>query len=81
MDIISFGTGAILMAFVMGLFSSDEEVDEEEKTHSDGLAIHSSDGKRRVTMSCQTCRKLKIHVELEPYLFECVKCKRLVDLR
>lgn len=36
---------------------------------------------RKVVLSCQTCRKLKNHVEIEPNLFQCVKCKRQVDIR
>jgi hypothetical protein len=33
------------------------------------------------TMFCQTCRKLKKHKEVKLNLYQCVKCKRNVDLR
>ena len=82
MDLISFGTGALITAFAFALFKSDEEEPEADINPTiDSPAIKISDGKKRVVMSCQTCRKLKTHIEIEPYLFECVKCKRRVDLR
>lgn len=79
MDWISFTIGSLTAMFCHAIFSSKEsDLDEHEEEHESNTG--STDG-RSVTMSCQTCRKLKRHIEIEPYLFECTKCKRLVDLR
>lgn len=64
----------------IALFTSDEKEEPETELKNPEVIKISGTGKR-VTMSCQTCRKLKTHIEIEPYLFECVKCKRKVDLR
>ncbi|MEH7484833.1 hypothetical protein V7157_27945 [Neobacillus drentensis] len=36
---------------------------------------------RHVILSCQTCRKLKKHREIKQNLYQCIKCRRHVDLR
>lgn len=82
MDLVSFVSGMISVTFAYALFTSDrdeevlegtdfEEYDEDEELSS----------ARTVMMSCQTCRKLKKHKEVEKDLFQCTKCKRHVDLR
>lgn len=86
MDWVSFISGGLVTAFTFGLFASekeDDEVDEMEQDHEedeDGLIVNGHVG-RNVTLSCQTCRKLKKHKEIEPNLYQCMKCKRHVDLR
>jgi acetyl-CoA carboxylase beta subunit len=78
----SFITGAITALFMYALFTSDriEEELEENDPVEDEIEINDFNT-RHVTMSCQTCRKLKRHKEVKPNLFQCVKCKRHVDIR
>jgi acetyl-CoA carboxylase beta subunit len=82
MDWDGFVSGVVFSLFVYALFSSKEDdVDEEDVIlEHDDVEIHDFQS-RHVTLSCQTCRKLKRHKEVEPNLFQCVKCKRHVDLR
>lgn len=83
MDLISFSTGLLSAVFAYALFSQKEEVieDLEEELEQEELVINDGFTGRHVTMSCQTCRKLKKHKEVEPNLYQCCKCKRHVDLR
>lgn len=76
MDYISLMTGVVLTLFGFALFQSDDYIDEE--IEDSGNVIYT--GKKKV-LSCQTCRKLKTHVEIEPNLYQCPKCKREIDLR
>ena len=75
---ISFLTGVLITTFAFSLFK-DKDFDFEEDVQQD-LEINDATG-RHVTLSCQTCRKLKRHKEIELGLFECTKCKRQVDVR
>lgn len=75
MEWVSFVSGAVIVGFAYALFS-DEYIDEE--IEEEGNTIYTG---RSVVMSCQTCRKLKRHREIEPSLYQCPKCKREVDLR
>ncbi|HHY72311.1 MAG TPA: hypothetical protein GX497_03620 [Bacillus bacterium] len=77
LDYRDFIVGAISVMFTYALFKGKDEDDEELDNEDD-------DGEftgKHVTMSCQTCRKLKKHREVEHNLFQCTKCKRHVDLR
>lgn len=59
--------------------TEDETEDIEDETEEEsGIIINSG---RHVTLSCQTCRKLKRHKEVETNLYQCTKCKRHIDLR
>lgn len=79
MDWVSFGSGSILTLFAIFLFNSNATANEDDVIEE---AIEVNDHKfRRKEMSCQTCRKLKWHQEIEPDLWQCKKCKRHVDLR
>lgn len=81
MDWISVGTGAIITAFIFALISQDDEQDLEYETDNiDDYEITDFQS-RHVILSCQTCRKLKKHREIEPNLYQCSKCKRHTDLR
>lgn len=71
--------GSILTLFTYCLFTSDEE-DNLDDQHEDELEVNDF-STRHVTLSCQTCRKLKRHKEIEQNLFQCVKCKRHIDIR
>lgn len=77
LDYVDFVSGALCAAFAYAMFTSD--VDSED----DILEDEENDGfeGRHVTLSCQTCRKLKKHREVEPNLYQCTKCKRHIDLR
>lgn len=77
---ISIGTGAMLATLIFALMNNNEDEEYEEDVPEEELTINDSSG-RHVILSCQTCRKLKKHKELEHYLFQCVKCKRHVDIR
>lgn len=77
----SFLTGSLVTAFAFALFKSEDEP-ETELIEEEGNDILVNDfNTRHVTLSCQTCRKLKRHKEIEPNLYQCAKCKRHVDLR
>ncbi|PKG22740.1 hypothetical protein [Niallia nealsonii] len=78
----SFFIGLLSASFAYALFSQneDEEPIIEKDQNDDDIEINDFTA-RHVTLSCQTCRKLKRHKEIEPNLFQCVKCKRHVDIR
>lgn len=85
MDLISFTTGLLSAVFAYALFSQDNDTDSddtiEDEDDIEELVINDGSPGRHVTMSCQTCRKLKKHKEVKPNLYQCSKCKRHVDLR
>jgi acetyl-CoA carboxylase beta subunit len=79
MDLVSAIAGGVGTLFAYFLFASNRNEDDIEE---DDEEIEINDfATRYVTMSCQTCRKLKRHKEVKPNLYQCVKCKRHVDLR
>lgn len=83
MNWVSFISGSVTILFFYALFSSSTEGENELELESTGrneLIVNSSTG-RYVTLSCQTCRKLKRHQEIETNLYQCTKCKRHVDLK
>jgi uncharacterized paraquat-inducible protein A len=84
MNWVSFITGGMTVIFTIVLFTSGSEEDMEEEfiepTLESELEINGSAG-RQVTISCQTCRKLKRHKEIQTNIFQCTKCKRNVNLR
>ena len=83
MDWTGFFVGSITTMMIYAFYTMGKESEEDE------LEVEAAEGEvevpdfqaRHVTMSCQTCRKLKRHKEIEPNLYQCVKCKRHVDLR
>jgi hypothetical protein len=78
----SFITGGITALFMYVLFTSDREEEDLEENAPEDDEIELNDfHTRHVTISCQTYRKLKRHKEIKPNLFQCVKCKRYVDIR
>jgi acetyl-CoA carboxylase beta subunit len=85
MNWINFIEGGIsvLLAYAMFTSSNDEEEIEMEQDEGDEKSeiVVNDFSSRHVTLSCQTCRKLKKHKEVQPGLFQCTKCKRHVDLR
>jgi cytochrome c2 len=81
-DLVSFTTGLLSAVFVYAVFSQREAIEEiGEELDQEDLVINDESTGRHVTMSCQTCRKLKKHKEVIPNLYQCCKCKRHVDLR
>ena len=82
MNWVSFSMGIITVISMYALFSSvmQEETDEFAIDDEAGVMVNDLSG-RYVTLSCQTCRKLKKHREVETNLYQCTKCKRHVDLR
>jgi acetyl-CoA carboxylase beta subunit len=83
MEMAAFIAGIISTTMLFALLKDNaeewEEVEEGPREQQE-VEIHDFTG-RHVTLSCQTCRKLKRHKEVETNLFQCVKCKRHVDLR
>jgi acetyl-CoA carboxylase beta subunit len=79
---VSFICGGMTVLIAYALFSSDreEEVETVPAAGETDLIVNDFSG-RYVTLSCQTCRKLKRHKEIQPNLFQCTKCKRHVDIR
>lgn len=85
MDWTGFFVGSITTLMIYAFYSLGKESDEEElesaeEVNGEDIEVHDFQA-RHVTLSCQTCRKLKRHKEIEPNLYQCVKCKRHVDLR
>lgn len=77
---IIVGGMTVLMAYAFFAMDEDEAV-EKIKMKDNGHTIVNMPSGRLVTLSCQTCRKLKKHREIETNLYECTKCKRKIDLR
>jgi acetyl-CoA carboxylase beta subunit len=82
MNWISYISGGMTVLLTYAMFTTDEEevLEVESNETEDNLVVNDFTG-RFVTLSCQTCRKLKKHKEIEPNLFQCTKCKRHTDLR
>jgi acetyl-CoA carboxylase beta subunit len=85
MSWVSFISGGITVLLTFAMFTSsneDEEIEMDQDEGDEESEIVVNDfSSRHVTLSCQTCRKLKKHREVKPNLFQCTKCKRHVDLR
>ncbi|WP_419954759.1 hypothetical protein ACN6MT_03090 [Neobacillus niacini] len=81
MSWISYITGGmtVILAYAFYVVGMDDE-EEELLSEENNVGLNDFSG-RHVTLSCQTCRKLKRHKEVEPNLFQCTKCKRHVDIR
>jgi acetyl-CoA carboxylase beta subunit len=81
MSLVSFITGGmtVIMAYAFYKIGMDDE--EEELGVEEYSEVVNDFFARYVTLSCQSCRKLKRHKEVEPNLFQCTKCKRHVDIR
>jgi acetyl-CoA carboxylase beta subunit len=83
MEMAAFIAGIFATTMLFALIKDNEEEWEEVEEGPQGekdMEIHDFTN-RHVTLSCQTCRKLKRHKEVETNLFQCVKCKRHVDIR
>lgn len=83
MEWTSLISGALGAAIFFVMFSSndeDDEIESENGTDENELEVNDF-SVRHVTLSCQTCRKLKKHKEVKPNLYQCNKCKRHIDLR
>jgi hypothetical protein len=82
-EMVSFIAGIICSTMLFALIKDNaEEWEGVEEGSADLGRVEINDHSiRHVTLSCQTCRKLKRHREIESNLFQCVKCKRHVDIR
>ncbi|PAE33338.1 hypothetical protein [Bacillus sp. 7884-1] len=81
MSWISYITGGMTVILAYAFYAVGMEDEEAElAVEENNLMVNDFSG-RYVTLSCQTCRKLKKHKEVEPNLFQCAKCKRHVDIR
>jgi acetyl-CoA carboxylase beta subunit len=75
--------GGMTVLITYALFTSNQddlEMEIPETEHESKLVVNGVSG-RHVMMSCQTCRKLKKHKEVDKDLYQCTKCKRHTDLR
>jgi uncharacterized paraquat-inducible protein A len=78
MSMVSFICGGITVMlsyafYCMGMESEEiEETDEELMVNEYSRRLHQ--------MSCQTCRKIKNHREVEQRVFECTRCHRRTNL-
>jgi hypothetical protein len=84
MNWVSFLTGGMTVVLAYALFSSHHEGElelESNHTEKELNVVLNGFTSRYVTLSCQTCRKLKKHKEIEPNVYQCTKCKRNTDLR
>lgn len=77
---VSFVTGVVVTVFGYSIFTADKNQEEEEDFIDEDVLVHDFQT-RYVTLSCQTCRKLKRHKEIETNVFECTKCRRQIDVR
>ncbi|WP_342515479.1 hypothetical protein [Sutcliffiella sp. FSL R7-0096] len=75
MEVVSLVTGVLVTSFAVCIFRNKEDVQENM------LVGGTKSPGRLVTLSCQTCRKLKHHLEIQEDLFECTKCGRQIDVR
>jgi hypothetical protein len=71
--IVNFVLGGMTVIFAYVFYSMGME-DEEEILEPE-LVVNGLSNKL-IVMSCQGCRKLKNHREVEPGVFACVKCHR-----
>jgi acetyl-CoA carboxylase beta subunit len=80
---VSFIAGIICTTMLFALIKDNAgEWEEIGEVPVDPDEVETNDHSiRHVTLSCQTCRKLKRHKEIQPNLYQCVKCKRHVDIR
>lgn len=76
MELVSLITGVLATSFAVCLFSNQKDA-QERLVDDDQMGIP----RRLVTLSCQSCRKLKHHREIQENLFVCTKCRRHIDLR
>jgi acetyl-CoA carboxylase beta subunit len=81
MSWISYITGGMTVILAYAFYAVGMEDEEEEMVEDEDNVVVNDFSGRYVTLSCQTCRKLKRHKEVEPNLFQCTKCKRHVDIR
>lgn len=80
MSWVSFITGGMTVIMAYAFFSAGAEDPEEEIDGAESDLVINEGSGRHVTLSCQTCRKLKRHREIKPNVFQCSKCKRHVDI-
>jgi uncharacterized paraquat-inducible protein A len=73
--LVNFALGVMSVLLAYAFFSTSEEEEEETELVVNGLSTKLRE------LSCQTCRKLKNHREVEPGVFECVKCHRRIYTR
>lgn len=81
LEYVDFLTGAISVGVAYALFKGSDDVIIKSDNDNEDFEVNEEGPGRLVTMSCQGCRKLKKHREIEPNLFQCTKCRRYVDLR
>ncbi|WHZ03413.1 hypothetical protein QNH48_01560 [Neobacillus sp. YX16] len=81
MSWISYITGGMTVILAYAFYTVGMEDEEEELVLVGNNQDNNEFNGRYVTLSCQTCRKLKKHREVETNLYQCTKCKRHVDLR
>lgn len=81
MSWVSFITGGLTVILAYAFYSVGTGYDEDEIDVEESSVVVNDFNGRFVTLSCQTCRKLKRHKEIEPNLFQCMKCKRHIDIR
>jgi acetyl-CoA carboxylase beta subunit len=67
---------SVLMAYAF--FTMDDEDEPAKVIKNDSPKEPSG---RTTIISCTTCRKQKRHREIETNVWECMKCKRHIDLR
>jgi acetyl-CoA carboxylase beta subunit len=81
MSWISYITGGMTVILAYAFYAVGMDDEEEELGAVENNVVVNDFSGRYVTLSCQTCRKLKRHKEVEPNLFQCTRCKRHVDIR
>jgi hypothetical protein len=78
-DFILGGMTVLLVGVFVSIGMEEREEPEEQPETSNNVIV--SDFSRKLhQLSCQTCRKIKNHREIEPRVFECTKCKRRTNL-
>lgn len=75
-----FIIGGMSFLFAYALLTSDQEDIKDEGMDEQPENDVVINGRRFHQMSCQTCRKIKNHREVDPRIFECVKCHRRTNL-
>jgi hypothetical protein len=75
--IVAYITGGLTALFMYALFSSKQEEFEviEDSTELEDVPVGNFSN-RIYELSCQTCRKLTNHKEVEFKVYSCCRCKR-----
>lgn len=68
--------GIMTVVIAYAFYDASQEIELEEESN----VVVNDFSRKLYQMSCQTCRKIKNHREVEAKVYECTRCKRRTDL-